>query len=577
MSDGPGNAGYSVRDTLSQLRLRELLNEVKDRVDQIIDARDRMDGLVDAMLTVTSGLDLADTLTTIVHTALNLVDARYCALGVRGHGPQLSQFIYEGIDAETRARIGDLPEGHGVLGLLFREPTAIRLENIADHPSSVGFPANHPPMRTFLGVPVRIRDEIFGNLYLTEKANGQQFTEDDELIVKALAAAAGVAIDNARLYAASHARQAWIEAIRDLTTEFLAGTDSDDVLALLVDRVRGLTESRQVWLAVDTDPERPADSTADIEVSHRSGAGPATGTALRLGAGLVGTAYRDRRPQRVDDVESTELATEFPGAGPVIVLPLHTPDSVVGVLIAVREAGAPPYDDEILDLAVAFTDQAALAIQLAETQRRVRELDVLADRDRIAQDLHDHVIQRLFAVGLNLQGTVPRSSVPEVRERLTDAVDDLQDVVQEIRTSIFNLHGDAASATQLRRRIEQAVHQQVGDADLRIALRIGGPLSIVGVDLAEHAEAVVREAVSNAVRHAQATAIEVEISVGNDLVITVTDDGIGIPGEIDASGLANLAQRAETCDGRFTVAPGPPAGDGRRRSGTRLTWSAALH
>ncbi|RMI33562.1 sensor histidine kinase [Nocardia stercoris] len=576
MSDTLGEAGYSVRDTLSQLRLRELLNEVKDRVDQIIDARDRMDGLVDAMLTVTSGLDLADTLTTIVHTALNLVDARYCALGVRGHGPQLSQFIYEGIDAETRARIGDLPEGHGVLGLLFREPTAIRLENIADHPSSVGFPPNHPPMRTFLGVPVRIRDEIFGNLYLTEKANGQQFTEDDELIVKALAAAAGVAIDNARLYTASHTRQAWIEAIRDLTTEFLAGTDSDDVLALLVDRVRRLTESMQVWLAVDTDPEHPTGANATIEVSHRSGAGPAAGTMLRLGSGLVGTAYRERRPQRADDVGPTELATDFPGAGPVIVLPLHTPDAVVGVLIAVREAGQPPYDDEILDLAEAFTEQAALAIQLAETQRRVRELDVLADRDRIARDLHDHVIQRLFAVGLDLQGTVPRTTVPDIRVRLNDAVNDLQDVVQEIRTSIFDLHGDAVSATQLRRRIEQAVHQQIGDADLRIALRIGGPLSIVGPGLAEHVEAVVREAVSNAVRHAHATAIDVEISVGDEITVVVTDDGVGIPHLISSSGLSNLAQRAEAAGGLFSVAPGPPAGDGRQGSGTRLSWSAPL-
>ncbi len=195
MTEGAGS--YSVRATLSQLRLRELLGEVRERVEQIIDVRDRMDGLVEAMLAVTSGLDLDRTLTTIVHTATSLVDARYGALGVRGHDRQLSQFIYHGIDAETKAQIGDLPEGHGVLGLLFRQPTPIRLDNLTDHPASVGFPADHPPMRTFLGVPVRVRDEIFGNLYLTEKSGGQRFTEDDELIMHALAAAAGIAIDNA--------------------------------------------------------------------------------------------------------------------------------------------------------------------------------------------------------------------------------------------------------------------------------------------------------------------------------------------------------------------------------------------
>ncbi|MGY2126802.1 GAF domain-containing protein, partial [Nocardia gipuzkoensis] len=236
---------YSVRDTLSQLRLRELLGEVKDRIEQIIDARDRMDGLIEAMLTVTSGLDLDRTLRTIVHTAISLVDARYGALGVRGHDQQLTQFIYQGIDEPTREQIGDLPQGHGVLGLLFSQPTPIRLDNLADHPSSVGFPAHHPPMRTFLGVPVRIRDEVFGNLYLTEKAGGQPFTEDDEVIVRALAAAAGIAIDNAHLYESARTRQAWIEATRDITTEFLAGTAPEQVLTHLVEATRRLTGSER--------------------------------------------------------------------------------------------------------------------------------------------------------------------------------------------------------------------------------------------------------------------------------------------------------------------------------------------
>ena len=177
-----------LRDTLSQLRLRELLIEVQDRVEQIVQGRDRLDGLVEAMLVVTSGLELDETLRTIVHTAIDLVDARYGALGVRGHENELVEFIYEGIDEEMREQIGHLPEGRGVLGVLIDDPKPIRLENISHHASSVGFPPNHPPMRTFLGVPVRIRDEVSGNLYLTEKSGGQPFSEDDEVLVQALAA-----------------------------------------------------------------------------------------------------------------------------------------------------------------------------------------------------------------------------------------------------------------------------------------------------------------------------------------------------------------------------------------------------
>ena len=204
---------HPLRDTLSQLRLRELLAEVQERIAQIVEGRDRLDGLVEAMLVVTSELDLDTTLRTIVHTAIELVDARYGALGVRGSGHNLTAFIYEGIAGDESARIGNLPEGRGVLGVLIstnRSP--IRLDDIARHPASVGFPPNHPPMGSFLGVPVRIHNEVFGNLYLTEKADGQPFSEDDEVLVGALAAAAGIAIENARLYQQSETRQSWIEA-----------------------------------------------------------------------------------------------------------------------------------------------------------------------------------------------------------------------------------------------------------------------------------------------------------------------------------------------------------------------------
>jgi signal transduction histidine kinase len=573
VTGNPDTGSYSVRDTLSQLRLRELLSEVRDRIEQVIDTRDRMDGLVEAMLSVTAGLDLDQTLRTIVHTAITLVDAHYGALGVRGDDDQLDQFLYEGIDEDIRARIGDLPRGHGVLGLLCTQPKPIRLDNLATHPSSVGFPPQHPPMRTFLGVPVRIREEVFGNLYLTEKAGGQPFTEDDEVIVQALAAAAGTAIDNARLYQSSRARQAWIAATRDIATEFLAGTDSERVLGHVVEHARVLTDSHHAALAVPDDPDTPPEEAAYLTITHWAGPGTETrGRPVAMAATAVGAAFRECRAVRLDGRDDLVLGDRLPEHGPALILPLHTPEAALGVLIVVREPGCGTYSEETLALTAAFADQAALAMQMAATQQRVRELDVLSDRDRIARDLHDHVIQRLFAIGLQAQGTAARARNPEMRQRLSVLVDDLQQVIQEIRTTIFDLHGGDSTVTRLRQRLDDAISRPTTAAGITATLQVSGPLSVIDPALADHAEAVVREAVSNAVRHSGAGTLTVEITVGDELVLVIQDDGCGIPDDITPSGLTNLTCRAEQAGGHFDIGParaGIPAG-------TRLRWSAPL-
>jgi signal transduction histidine kinase len=554
-----------LRDTLSQLRLRELLTEVQDRVEQIVEGRDRLDGLVEAMLVVTSGLELDETLKTIVHTAIELVDAQYGALGVRGHDHELVEFIYEGIDEEMRDRIGHLPEGRGVLGVLIDDPKPIRLDNISHHAASVGFPANHPPMRTFLGVPVRIRDEVFGNLYLTEKAGHQPFSEDDEVLVQALAAAAGIAIDNARLYEQSKARQSWIEATRDIATELLGGTDPARVFRHIADQSRHLSGAEQTFVAIPDDPEL-ASEAKQLFVTASSGEGPASDLqSFSLGGTSIGESFVRREPGRFD---SMKIADEFEPTGPALVLPLRATDTVAGVLVALRPVGAQPFTAGQLDMMAAFADQAALAWQLASTQRQMRELDVLTDRDRIARDLHDHVIQRLFAVGLALQGTIPRARAPEVQQRLMDSVDDLQGVIQEIRTAIFDLHGGSSGVTRLRQRLDEAI-AQFSIPELRTSAQYSGPLSVIDAVLADHAEAVVCEALSNAVRHANATTLTISVSVGDDLCIEVIDDGKGIGGDVTPSGLANLRQRAEDAGGTFTVESVP---DG----GTKLRWCAPL-
>ncbi|MGY4102632.1 sensor histidine kinase [Nocardia sp. R16R-3T] len=575
MTEELGSGRYPVRGTISQLRLRELLSEVKERVELIIDSRDRMDGLVEAMLTVTSGLDLEETLRAIVHTATSLVDARYGALAVRGHDQQVIQFLDEGMDDAIRERIGRPPAGHGVLGEVFTQPRPLRLDELSKHPASVGFPEHHPPMHTFLGVPVRIRDEIFGSLYLTEKANGQPFTEDDDVLVQALAAAAGIAVDNARLYESARTRQAWIEATRDIATEFLAGTEPDRVLAHVVDHARTLTGSHQSFLASTPVPQLELAAVAELVITQWSGPGRGfDGLTVAAEGTALGEAFTRRTPLRFDDAALIDLGVPLHDVGPALILPLCTPEATLGTLVTVRPIGSPPYTDELVELTNGFTDQAALAMQLAETQRRMRELDILADRDRIARDLHDHVIQRLFAVGLTLQSALPRAEAPEVRQHLSTVINELQEVVQDIRTAIFDLH---AGRIELQQRIEDAVRQQTTDSPLRATVQVTGSLSVLEAELADHAEAVVREAVSNAVRHSGASTVSVQISVADDLTIVVTDDGWGIPHHVIRGGLRNLEQRAEKSDGQFTIGPAvTDIHETEAMPGTKLSWSVPL-
>ncbi|CNV35767.1 histidine kinase response regulator [Mycobacterium tuberculosis] len=548
--------------------MRELLLEVQDRIEQIVEGRDRLDGLIDAILAITSGLKLDATLRAIVHTAAELVDARYGALGVRGYDHRLVEFVYEGIDEETRHLIGSLPEGRGVLGALIEEPKPIRLDDISRHPASVGFPLHHPPMRTFLGVPVRIRDEVFGNLYLTEKADGQPFSDDDEVLVQALAAAAGIAVDNARLFEESRTREAWIEATRDIGTQMLAGADPAMVFRLIAEEALTLMAGAATLVAVPLDDEAPACEVDDLVIVEVAGEiSPAVKQMTVAVSGTsIGGVFHDRTPRRFDRLD---LAVDGPvEPGPALVLPLRAADTVAGVLVALRSADEQPFSDKQLDMMAAFADQAALAWRLATAQRQMREVEILTDRDRIARDLHDHVIQRLFAVGLTLQGAAPRARVPAVRESIYSSIDDLQEIIQEIRSAIFDLHAGPSRATGLRHRLDKVIDQLAIPA-LHTTVQYTGPLSVVDTVLANHAEAVLREAVSNAVRHANATSLAINVSVEDDVRVEVVDDGVGISGDITESGLRNLRQRADDAGGEFTVENMPTGG-------TLLRWSAPL-
>ena len=540
-----------LRGALSQLPLRE------------------MGGLVEAMLVVTAGLDLDKTLQTIIAMATKIVDARYGALGIRGEGHEIVDFVLEGMGAADLEAIGSVPQGIGVLGVLLDDPTPIRLTDIGKHPASVGFPPNHPPMHTFLGVPIRIREEIFGNLYLTEKADGQPFTENDQVLVEALAAAAGIAIDNARIYQQARARQAWIESTRDIATQLLAGGEPADVLRRTAVEVLALAQADGAFIAVSADDDLGSESVKELLVVEAVGAVKVPHPAPTVGVegSVLGRVFSDLCPRRLPAIDEPGLTDQLMAdAGPAMVIPLRT--TVGGVVVLLRRRGARAFSQEQLDMMVAFADQAALAWQLANSQRRMHELEVIAERDRIARDLHDHVIQRLFAVGLNLQGAISRARVPEVQKRLADTVDELQSVIQEIRTTIFDLHGGSSGTTRLRQRISEAV-AGFGGSGVRTTVAFVGPLSVVDATLADHAEAVVREAVSNAVRHANARTLTVTVRVEDELSLEVADDGCGMPDDVTPSGLNNLRARADDVGGELTVAARPGGG-------TVVRWVAPL-
>jgi signal transduction histidine kinase len=550
--------------------LDELLKEVQDRLAEIVKTRDRLQGLLDAVIAVGAGLELDSTLQRIVQAAVELVDARYGALGVLGRHEGLSEFVYVGISAEERARMGHLPEGRGLLGLLIKHPQVIRLPDLGQHPASVGFPSNHPPMHSFLGAPVRVRNEVFGNLYLTEKQSAAEFTADDEVVLQALAAAAGVAVENARLFEQARMRQRWLEASSEVRAELLAGASAEDALRLVAQRALELVAAGIVLILL-------ADSDQPDELAVRSGAGERTrsliGSAIATTTSAIEEVFESGATMLIPDFAAAVgggLGEPADTLGPAVAVPLRSAAGISGVLMAIRDKGATPFEPEQVPVLASFADQAALALEVAETQRAQRLLELLADRDRIARDLHDHVIQRLYASGMSLQSTLRLVTGLDARGRIQQVVEQLDDTIKDIRTAIFDLHtaGEDKSAS-LRRRLLDAVAEVSADARPTPSVHLSGAIdTLVPAALAEHAKAVVREGVSNAIRHAHANAITVTAEAGDELIIQVIDDGVGISEGVARSGLVNLEQRAAACNGNFTIVTQP--------SGTRLTWRAPL-
>jgi len=549
---------------LSRVRLDALIQELLGRIDEMVDSGERLRALLDAVVGIGADLDLNSILDRIVTAACELVGARYGALGVVGpSGKRLARFITHGVTPEEIAAIGPYPEGHGILGLLIEHPEPLRLTDLAEHPRSFGFPPNHPPMRTFLGVPVRIRDRVFGNLYLTEKADGGAFTEDDERTMTALAAAAGVVIDNARLHADTERRRRWHEVTAEITQLMLGEFESDGALRLIARRAREVSGGLvgAVLLADDDHLVLEAVDGPPGLARHRGLRLPADRPILRdVLAGEETVVVDDlaqlakENGQLVDFPEAEEL-------GRTVFVPLPAGiRSTGGILVVAAPRGHVPIVDAGTDLVRTFANQATLALERAQAQRDLSMLAVLEDRDRIARDLHDLVIQRLFATGLQLQG-IHRMVRPEVQQRISRAVEDIDSTIRDLRAAIFELHHQPGRSS-LRADLRSLVDEYGDTLGFAPRLECRGPVDIgVPPVIRPQILAAVRESLSNVARHAQASEASVEVEVtGTEVVARISDNGIGITTPHRESGLRNLRDRAAALGGAVRLESNQPHG-----------------
>ncbi|MGW5561901.1 sensor histidine kinase [Streptomyces tendae] len=536
----------------------------------------RVPKLLDAMRSVGSGLGLHSTLNRICETAAELAHARYAAIGVVDEdGDGLTDFVHHGLDEATVRRVGHLPDGRkGLLGALIRDPEPVRLTDLTADPRSCGFPEHHPPMRGFLGVPIRVQGEIFGNLYLTDKHAGEPFDDYDLAIVRVLATEAGIAIGNARLHEAAQQRERWIDGSVAVTTALLAGGDTDDALQIVAEQARRVSGAAAGIVLL------PADG-GGLEIVAVDAPGPtnALGAIVPPENAVVAEVLAGR-PVFVDDAGTDPRLDDGPvrSYGPVMLLPLCRDGKVLGCLVMPRARGEGPFTRTERALGDRFASQAALALTLAEAQRDRERLAVYEDRDRIARDLHDLVIQRLFATGMMLESAQRRSAVPEVRDGVGGAVDELDVTIQEIRSAIFALQQPAEAPTGLRTRVLREITMAAVPLGFTPSHRFVGPVDTAVGDLTgKNLIAALRETLSNAFRHAHADRIEVVVDATATLPdgrpgvrLTVADDGVGVPEGGRRSGLHNLERRAETVGGASRLGPGIGADGG----GTTVLWEA---
>lgn len=552
----------------------ELPSQPAHRAEQLLHAQDRVRGLLQANRAVVAKLDLKVVLRKIVEAACDLVDAPYGALGVIAPtGTGLEAFVNVGLDEETVGRIGHLPEGKGLLGVLIEQPDPVRLTELQTHPRSVGFPDGHPEMKAFLGVPVPVRGAPYGNLYLT-RPDKREFSQEDEDLVVALAATAGVAIENARLFEESRRRQDWLEASTEVTRQLLTDSGAGS-LREIARQVARLAEADITTLVLPA-----AEAQFEIAVAEGPDASPLQGLSYPMAGTVSQHVLRTGEAVCIDTVgdlgdlgetaEGMVRLAETVAVGPVMVLPLMGAERVRGTLVVGRAPGRRPFTDAETGMATTFANHAALALELADVRADQQRMLLLDDRSRIARDLHDHVIQQLYASGLTVQGVVGRLGDHPAVGRLEEVIGELDDAIRQIRASIFQLR--LQEHTGLRSAVLAVVTEMRSLLGSDPQVGFTGPVdSVVDGPLTDDVTAVVREMLSNVARHASASRIVAEVRASrSELCITVADDGVGPGSSSRRSGLGNLQARAERRGGHLVT------GQGFGGRGLRVDWSVPL-
>jgi signal transduction histidine kinase len=545
---GSGAGGAAVADVADPLRTAALLR---------------------AVISVGSDLDLDATLLRIVEAATSLVGARYGALGVIDrHGTGLERFITVGFDAPTRRSVGTPPSGLGLLGVLIADARPLRMDDLNRHPNSVGFPEGHPPMTSFLGIPVRIRDEVFGSLYLTDKIDAATFTGADQELATGLAVAAGVAIDHARLFGETEQHRSALAAVHEVATASITGTDPRETLRVVAGHARKLVGADLATIALPTD-----ETTMVIEVvdGHDDGSVPGqrfaqegsiSGDVMRTGTTVVlDDTWRDHRREQ-PQVSAGRL-------GPGAFVALRADGRTFGTLAVLRDRGGAPFSRFEMALIETFAAHASLIVEREQDRQNTARLSLLEDQERIARNLHDTVIQRLFAAGLALQAASGRPEAVAKR-RMSDVVDELDAIINTIRTVIFDVH--TGSGTGTRQQVLDVIHEVTADLGFEPAVVFAGPIdTVVAPGLAAELLPTLREALSNVVRHAAAHRIDIDLRIeAGALTLLVSDDGVGGASSSHGEGrvglgVGNMTSRAVRLGGAFRL-DHPPAG------GTILSW-----
>jgi signal transduction histidine kinase len=545
--------------------LDRALSDLMNRAQDVLATQGRLRALLRANQAVIEHIDLPVVLRRIVEAGVELVGAQYGALGVISPDGGLEQFIHVGMPEELAVAIGHLPEGHGLLGALIEDPHAIRIPELSADSRSVGFPAHHPPMHSFLGVPIRVRDEVYGNLYLSNQATGE-FSDEDESLITALAATAGIAIENARLFAETHRRQAWAAASAEITGALLS-SDDVDVIATLATRVLGLADADVVWVL------QASDDSDLMRVGTARGIDEdlIQGTLIPLAGSLSASVLEGRQPRLIDDSAEYNLVLSGDRAlGPVMAVPLVSLGRTTGVMLVGRLRQAPRFRRSDLEMAADFAGQASVAMELSIARATRERVALLEDRGRIARDLHDHVIQQLFAAGMELQ-TVAGATSPQIAARITQTVADIDASISHIRTVVFALSRPSQDHHAPVRHVIIDLANEVAPRLARTPnVSFSGPVDLVITgDLADDVIAVVREALMNVVKHAAAQNTSVELAITDaDVQLRITDDGHGAKDSTRRSGVSNLQQRATQRGGSFVF----DSDD----TGTRLTWTVPL-